>query len=152
MRTWDMWKVYLRTLRNNRCWKLACFLRNLQASRVNNSRILRIKIAKFSGYCFYVNTNIQIDFQICISLPLRAFIKRFEAPQKSMKIESKLIFSLCPGSGWEGLILINLQGASFNKILVAEFMTESLKESKFDAKNVNTVKSTAYLIRVFKSI
>ena len=33
------------------------------------SRIVRIKIAKFSGYCFYMNTNIQGDFQIYISVP-----------------------------------------------------------------------------------
>ena len=32
-------------------------------------RILRIKNAKFSGYCFYMNTNIKRDFQICISVP-----------------------------------------------------------------------------------
>ena len=38
--------------------KLAFFLRNLQTSWANNSRILRIKNAKFSGYCFYMNTNI----------------------------------------------------------------------------------------------
>ena len=43
----------------------------MQTSRVNNSRILRIKNAKFSEYCFYMNTNIQGDFQICISLPLK---------------------------------------------------------------------------------
>ena len=36
-----------------------------------NSRILRIKNAKFSGYCFYINTNMELDFQICISVPLR---------------------------------------------------------------------------------
>ena len=38
---------------------------------MNNSRILRIKNAKFSGYYFYVNWNIQKDFQICISVPLK---------------------------------------------------------------------------------
>ena len=32
--------------------KLAYFLRNLQTSRVKNSRILRIKNVKFSVYCF----------------------------------------------------------------------------------------------------
>ena len=59
MRTWDMWKVCLQTLRNNGiCWKLAYFLGNLRTSRANNSRILRIKNAKFSGYCFYMNANI----------------------------------------------------------------------------------------------
>ena len=35
----------------------------------NNVRIVRIKKAKFLGYCFYMNTNIQGDFQICISVP-----------------------------------------------------------------------------------
>ena len=38
--------------------KLAYFLRNSQTSQVNNLRILRIKNAIFSGYCFYMNTNI----------------------------------------------------------------------------------------------
>ena len=38
--------------------KLAYFVRNLQTSRANNSRILMIKNAKFSGYCFYMNANI----------------------------------------------------------------------------------------------
>ena len=39
--------------------------------RANNSRILRIYNAKFSGYYFYMNTNNWRDFQICISLSLR---------------------------------------------------------------------------------
>ena len=46
------------------------FLRNLQALRVTNSRIIRIQNAKFSGCSFYVYTNMQGHFQICISLPL----------------------------------------------------------------------------------
>ena len=50
--------------------KIAYFLRNLQTSRTNNSRILRTKNAKFSGYCFYMNTKAQGNFQICISVPL----------------------------------------------------------------------------------
>ena len=33
-------------------------LRNLQTSPINNFRILRVKNAKFSGYYFYMNTNI----------------------------------------------------------------------------------------------
>ena len=71
MRTWDIWKVCLQTFGNNRiCSKLAYFLRNFQTSPANNSRILRIKIAKFSEYCFYTNTNIQWEFQICISVLL----------------------------------------------------------------------------------
>ena len=71
-RTWYMWKVCLQTFRNNIIrWKLACFLRNLQTLRANNSVIFRFKIVKFSGYCFYMNTNVWGDFQICISMPLR---------------------------------------------------------------------------------
>ena len=50
--------------------KLVYFLRNLQTSRVNNLRILRIKNAKSLGYCFYTDTNIWRNFQICISVPL----------------------------------------------------------------------------------
>ena len=46
------------------------FLRKTQTLRVNNSRILMIKNAKFSGYYFYMNQNISRDFQICISVPL----------------------------------------------------------------------------------
>ena len=52
------------------CSKLAYFLGNLQTSRANNSIILRIKSAKFSGHCFYMNTNINRDFQVCINVPL----------------------------------------------------------------------------------
>ena len=33
-------------------------------------RIRRIKNSKSSEYCLYENTNIQGDFQICISVPL----------------------------------------------------------------------------------
>ena len=72
MRTWDMWKVCLQTFRNNRVrYKLAYFLKILQTSRGNNSRILRIQNAKFSGYWFSMNTSIQGYFQICISVPLK---------------------------------------------------------------------------------
>ena len=39
-------------------------------SRENNQTILKIKNAKFSWYCFYMNANIYGDFQICISVPL----------------------------------------------------------------------------------
>ena len=45
-------------------------LTNLHTLRVNNSIILRIQNAKCSEYCFYMNTNIERDFQICISVPL----------------------------------------------------------------------------------
>ena len=37
---------------------------------VNNSRIVWIKNTKFSGYYFYINTDIYRDFQICISVPV----------------------------------------------------------------------------------
>ena len=50
--------------------KLDYFLRNLRTSWGNSSRILGIKNTKFSGYCFHMKTNIQRDFQICITLPL----------------------------------------------------------------------------------
>ena len=71
MRTEDKWKVCLQTFRNKRIFlKLAYFLRNLKTSRANHTSIFRIKNVKFSGYCFYMNTNIYQDLQICISVPL----------------------------------------------------------------------------------
>ena len=33
-----------------------------------------IKNAKFSGFCFYMNTDISGDLQICISVPLKKYI------------------------------------------------------------------------------
>ena len=50
--------------------KLAYFLRNLLSLHVNYLKILTIKNAKFSGYCFYLNIKILEDFHICISVPL----------------------------------------------------------------------------------
>ena len=50
--------------------KITLFLRHLQTSRANNLRILKIKNAKFSGYCFYMSSNIEGDLQICIGAPL----------------------------------------------------------------------------------
>ena len=49
---------------------MAYFLGNLPTSRTNNSRIFGITNAKFSRYCFYTNTNLKENFQICISVPL----------------------------------------------------------------------------------
>ena len=43
----------------------------MQTSRANNSKVLRIKNVKSSGYCFYLYIDIWGDFQICISVPLR---------------------------------------------------------------------------------
>ena len=38
--------------------------RKFKTSRANNSRILRIENTKSSGYSFYMNANIQGDFQV----------------------------------------------------------------------------------------
>ena len=37
--------------------KISLLFKILQTSRVNNSRISRIKNAKFSGYCFYMDPD-----------------------------------------------------------------------------------------------
>ena len=91
-----MWNVCLQTLRNNRiCKKLICFLRNLQTSRINNSRILKIRNAKFAGCCFYMNTNIERDFQIYVSVCIYIFFKIFfHNNQYNCKILLSLILSL----------------------------------------------------------
>ena len=56
--------------------EISLLLRNLQTSRANNSRIFRIKNAKLTGYCFYMNTGTQGDFQICICVSLIENMKK----------------------------------------------------------------------------
>ena len=51
--------------------KYPTLLRKIQTLRENNSRILRIRNAKFSAYHFNINTNTWKDFRICIGVPLR---------------------------------------------------------------------------------
>ena len=76
MRAWDMWKVYLQTIKSSRiCSKLPYFLKNLQTSLANSSRIVRIKYASISEHCFSMNTNIYGHFQICISVPSIIILK-----------------------------------------------------------------------------
>ena len=70
-------RLYTNNQKQYKIFKLAYFLRNLHISRANNLRILTIKNAKISRLCFYMNTNIQRDFQICISVPLTIFEKKF---------------------------------------------------------------------------
>ena len=43
---------------------------------MNNSRIRRVKNAKYLGFCFYMNLNALGDFQICISVPLSSYISK----------------------------------------------------------------------------
>ena len=74
MHTWGMWKICLQILQNNML-KIGLLLRNLQTSRANHLTILRIKNAKFARYCFYMNTKMKEDFQICITIPLRTIFK-----------------------------------------------------------------------------
>ena len=45
----------------------------MQTLRAYNSRFLKNKVAKFSGYYFCMKTNIKGNFQICISVPLIEF-------------------------------------------------------------------------------
>ena len=49
---------------------MAYFLRKIQTLRENNSRIVTIQNAKFSGYYLYMNLDIWQGLQICISVPL----------------------------------------------------------------------------------
>ena len=37
--------------------------------RLSNSRILKLKNAKFSGYYLFMNKNMGGDFKTCISVP-----------------------------------------------------------------------------------
>ena len=59
----NIWKQY-------NILKISLLFNKFTNFTANNSIILRIRNAKFSGYCFYMNTNIKRDFQICFSVPL----------------------------------------------------------------------------------
>ena len=50
--------------------KSCLLLGKIQTLQVNNSRIRKIKNAKFAGYYFFMNMNIYRDCQICISVLL----------------------------------------------------------------------------------
>ena len=76
-------------------------------SRANNSRILRIKNAKFSEYCFYMNTNIQGDFQICISVPLNFRRGNNEQTLISRSSQEEAIFTV-PQSSTQGFVQFNI--------------------------------------------
>ena len=72
MLTWNMWKVFLTNVQKH--WNMlknSLLSNKFTNSRTNDPRILRIKDAKFSVYCFYMNTNIYRYFQICISVTLK---------------------------------------------------------------------------------
>ena len=89
--TRGIWNVCSQTYRNNRISKkLACFLRNIQTSRVNNSRIFRFKNAEFSRNCFHMEPSIWWNFQIFISVPFTLFVKAF------FFLEGSQSTTLCP--------------------------------------------------------
>ena len=56
-------------------------------SRANNSRIREIKIANFSEFYFYMNTNIKGDFQIYIIVPLRLKLRSSERVKNKLSLE-----------------------------------------------------------------
>ena len=75
MRALNIRNVCLQTYRNSRIReKVAYILRKIQTLWVNNSIILKIQNATFTGYYFYMNTSIWRDFQICISVPITFLI------------------------------------------------------------------------------
>ena len=67
--------------------KISLLLKRFKTLRSHNLRILRITNAKFSEHCFYINTNIYGDFQICISVHLNC--SRFcKSPHKRLLTQS----------------------------------------------------------------
>ena len=51
--------------------KISLLFKKFTTSRANNLRMPKVKSAKFSGYCFFMNINIKGDFQVRISVPLK---------------------------------------------------------------------------------
>ena len=64
-----MRNVCLQTYSNYRVSQNSLLFKKKTNFTGNNSRILRIKNARFSEYYFCINYNLLGDFQICISVP-----------------------------------------------------------------------------------
>ena len=62
----------------------------LMEKKKQNKTKKRIENAEFSGYYFYMKTNIKGDFQICISVPL---IHKLFLINHHLKVISKRIVS-----------------------------------------------------------
>ena len=94
---------YVKSLFTNvlKVLKISLLFKKLQTSRTNNSKILRIKNARFSGYCFCMNTNKWGNSQICISVSLTT------TPSKSFYIIFVNIFSEIINA-WKNRIGISL--------------------------------------------
>ena len=74
--------------------KIGLFFKKNTDLRINHWRILTIKIAKLSGYYFYMNLKMWRDFQICISVPLRkafAFIVIIISQQSARELRQGVI-------------------------------------------------------------
>ena len=61
-----------------------------------------IENAKFSEYCFYINTNVQRDFQICISVPLTRLLLGYLNTRNTSKTNTDYVKSVRIRS-WSGL-------------------------------------------------
>ena len=57
-----------------------------------------IENAKFSGHCFYMKTNIEEDFQICISVPLNMF-KNHQGSSRMRLMRLNFLYSFTLTSG-----------------------------------------------------
>ena len=54
--------------------------RAIQTSQINVSRILGIRNVKFSSYCIYMDTNIEGNSQVCVSVPFTVLFVRNLSP------------------------------------------------------------------------
>ena len=94
---------------------------------MKDAPFLTLPATCISENCIKIRINLNFYFRFslwCLKRfyeGLKAFIKPFESPQKSVKIKFMLIFSLRPGSGREGLrtlselLLINSQKGTKTK-------------------------------------
>ena len=55
-------------------------MNNLQDKGYNILKILRIRNAKFLRYCIYMDTNIEGNSQVCISVPFTVLFVRNASP------------------------------------------------------------------------
>ena len=84
---------------------------------MNDSRIITIKNARFSGYYFRMNLNVLGDFQICISVPLRFLYSYLNGRKQRVRVNDKY-------SSFEEILFGVSQGSILGPLLFNIFISD----------------------------
>ena len=124
--------------------KIGLLFKKNKTLRVNNSRIPTIQNAKFSGQYFYVNQNIQENFQNCISTFKKIAYFMGKLLQNHEQLECEIFRILLRHVNIIYHCLFNLHDCTFKKTKVQQktflkngfYSVEKTKKNNFNKSNV----------------